>query len=102
MSSQSEEEDRRKFARQGFRGRMSYRSIGGGELIVGECLNISSSGLLFEADKRVEVGKALEIHIVPESRVTPPLTAFVEVVRSACGVTGRCQVACVIKGIRAT
>jgi hypothetical protein len=101
MSPSSEDEDHRKFARQGFSGRMSCRKIGMSEVFAGRCLNISSSGILFESGERVGLGKALEIHIEPESRITPPLTAYVEVVRFADCAAGRCQVACVIKGIRA-
>lgn len=79
---------------------MSYRLAGQDLTREGFCLNISGSGVLFETADPVQLGVALEIHLIPQKRIVAPLTAFVEVVRCTRTTTGHYRIAGAIKGIK--
>lgn len=95
-----EYDERRDFIRMQADCKMSYRFADAEDLREGVCVNISGSGILFRADSPVETGKAVEIHLEPENRLTPPLTAYIEVVRCDAIEPGRYEVAGAIKGIK--
>lgn len=42
---------------------------------------MSGSGLLFPADREYPLGAKLEVSVIPDQAVAPPLEAVVEVVR---------------------
>ena len=44
--------------------------------------NLSGRGLMFIAEQELPVGDMLEVHITPETNVTPPLHAMVKIVRA--------------------
>ena len=79
---------------------MSFRLAGQDLTQEGFCLNISGSGVLFEAEGPVQLGAALEIHLVPQKKIVAPLTAFVEVVRCTQTGAGHYRIAGAIKGIK--
>ncbi len=74
-------DDKRKFHRIETNCRLSYRPAGGGQAHEGRCMNLSGDGLLIQGPAPAEVGQALEISVIPENRLTPPLDAFAEVIR---------------------
>jgi len=78
---------------------MSYRLAGQDQTREGFCINISGSGVLFEAEGPIELGTALEVHLVPQRKIVAPLTAFVEVVRCT-QIQGHYRIAGAIKGIK--
>jgi hypothetical protein len=80
--------------------RMSFRPAGAEPFRDGVCVNISGSGILFRADVALEPGKAAEVHVAPENRITPPLTAYIEVIRCDRAADGQYQIAGAIKGIK--
>jgi hypothetical protein len=51
-------------------------------------------------DQSFEPGLAMEVSIVPKSNITPPMTAFIEVVRSVKHDGNQYEIAAVIKTIK--
>ncbi len=47
----------------------------------GRCTSLSGAGLSFISDCTFNPGSAMEVSIVPKNNVTPPMTAFIEIVR---------------------
>jgi hypothetical protein len=79
---------------------MSFKRVAQGNQARAVCMDISASGLMFETDEPIEIGRALEIRTFPNDRVTPPIIALVEVIRCVMTEQGRYRVAGVIKGIK--
>lgn len=79
---------------------MSFKRVSCGTQTHALCLDISASGILFEASEAVEVGRALEIRTFPADRITPPLTALIEVIRCSKTEDEHFRVVGVIKGIK--
>ncbi len=92
--------ERRRFMRMETECKMTYRLPQSDEVYSGVCHNLSGAGLLFSTDRPLEPGKALEINICPASNVTPPLEAFVEVLRVEEKTQGNYEVAAEIKAIK--
>ncbi|MBS3965623.1 MAG: PilZ domain-containing protein [Methylomonas sp.] len=66
----------------------------------GRCTTLSGAGVSFIADQPLEAGNAIEISVIPKNNLTPPMTAFVEVVRVVRQNDGQYEIAGVIKGIK--
>jgi hypothetical protein len=79
---------------------MSFRLAGKDVSHEGFCLNISGSGVLFEAENPLATGTAVEIHLIPQRGIAAPLTAFIEVVRCVPTDEGQYRIAGAIKGIK--
>jgi len=95
-----EYKEKRPFVRMNANCRMTFRRADTSCEHAGVCLNISGSGVLFQADQPVEPGKAVEIHTIPNNRITPPLIAFIEVVRCSLTDDDHYLIAGAIKGIK--
>ncbi len=95
-----EYQERRRFARIQANCAMSFKRIACGRQAHALCMNISGSGILFEAEEPAERGKALEIRTFPTDRMTPPITALIEVIRCTVTEQGRYRIAGIIKGIK--
>ncbi len=93
-------DEKRDFIRMQAECKMSYRLAEEETYAEGSCLNLSGSGILFRGTRELEPGKAAEIHLSPENRITPPLTAYIEVVRCEPDADGRYVIAGAIKGIK--
>ncbi len=93
-------DEKRDFIRMQAECKMSYRLAGEETYTEGSCLNISGSGLLFKGPLALEAGRAAEIHLIPDNRITPPLTAYIEVVRCEPSGEGQYEIAGAIKGIK--
>ncbi len=48
---------------------------------MGTCINLSAGGILFQAEHEYPVGTRLWVHMEPKLKLSPGLTARVEVVR---------------------
>lgn len=79
---------------------VTYRLANSNELHHGHCSSISGAGVSFSAKQAIEAGKALEINVLPKNSITPPMTAFIEVVRSTQNEDGTFEVAASIKSIK--
>ena len=95
-----EHEERRRFARIKANCAMSFKRVASGSQAHALCMNISGSGIMFEAEEPAERGKALEIRTFPADRMTPPITALIEVIRCTATEQGRYRIAGIIKGIK--
>jgi hypothetical protein len=78
---------------------MHFRYVGIDKVFEGHCVNISGTGILFRADREIPLGRALEIRTLPVCRSTPPVIAFVEVIRCARENHGF-RIAGMIRGIK--
>jgi len=92
--------EKRDFMRMQARCRMQFRVADGENFLEATCGNISGSGILFLADVPVEPGKAAEVYIDLESRLSAPLTAYIEVIRCEQIASGEYEIAGSIKGIK--
>lgn len=61
---------------------ITYQFLDSDQVHHGQCTSLSGSGIFFNTGQPIETGIALEIHIPSQSVLTPPMTAFIEVVRS--------------------
>jgi hypothetical protein len=66
----------------------------------GQCTTISGAGVSFISELHVEPGMAMEINILPAKSLTPPMSAFIEVVRSSALPDGNFEIAATIKSIK--
>ncbi|MGZ5050137.1 MAG: PilZ domain-containing protein [Methylobacter sp.] len=79
---------------------VTYRLVDSDEVHHGQCSSISGAGVSFFADQFIDSGKAMEINIIPQNALTPPMTAFIEVIRSTEQGDGRYEIAASIKSIK--
>lgn len=95
-----EYEEKRNFVRMDSNCKMTYKFVDSDQQHDATCINLSGAGILFKVDEEIEPGKALEIVLTPENKLTPPLNAFVEVVRASVASNGIYEIAASIKGIK--
>jgi hypothetical protein len=79
---------------------IAYRLVDSDQLQQGRCSSISGAGLSFIADCCFDLGKAMEATIIPKNKITPPITTFIEVVRSTQKSDGSYEIAAAIKTIK--
>jgi len=79
---------------------VTYRLADSDEVHHGHCSSISGAGVSFIADRFFDLGKAMEINVIPQNSLTPPMTAFVEVIRCTQQDDGSYEVAATIKSIK--
>jgi hypothetical protein len=89
-----------RFSRMKINCAMTFKRVSCGTQTHALCLDISASGILFEATEAVEAGRALEIRTFPASRVIPPLTALIEIIRCTKTDDEHYRIVGVIKGIK--
>lgn len=94
--------EKRDFIRMQARCKMRFRVANSEHFTDATCGNISGSGILFQADVPVEAGKAAEVHVDLENRLTPPLTAYIEVIRCEQIGENHYEIAGSIKGIKSS
>ncbi len=74
-------DEKRSYTRMNVDCKLTYRFIDSDQHHFGQCANLSGAGIAFFTEKEIELGKALEVKITPLNRITPPMTAYIEVVR---------------------
>jgi hypothetical protein len=74
--------EKRDFVRVSVECTVSIREAGGEQVDKGTCTSLSGKGLMFLCDRQYPIGTILEVSVVPDKAVVPPLDALVEVVRS--------------------
>ncbi len=79
---------------------VTFKLANSNEHYRGRCTSISGAGVSFIADRCFDPGKAMEIHVEPKNAVTPPMTAFIEVVRSTKLDDNQYEIAATIKSIK--
>lgn len=79
---------------------ITYKLANSSELSTGKCVTLSGAGVSFIADRPFDTGLAMEVSILPKTQITPPMTAFIEVVRSVKQGDGSYEIAASIKSIK--
>lgn len=79
---------------------ITYKLANSDELFRGRCSSLSGAGVSFFADQFFAPGIAMEVNIAPKSSVTPPMTAFIEVVRATKQEENQYEIAASIKSIK--
>jgi hypothetical protein len=95
-----EYDEKRDFVRVPAECKLSYRLAGSDVYTDGACVNISGSGILLRGTSPLEPGKAAEVRLIPDNRITPLLTAYIEVVRCHRIEDGQYDIGGAIKGIK--
>ncbi len=95
-----EYEEKRQFARSQMDCRLRYRLAGSGAYTEGACVNISGSDILFRGSLPLEAGRAAELRLASENKITPPLIVYIEVVRCEQSEDGDFRIAGRVNGIR--
>ena len=96
-----EYDEKREYIRMETHCKMTYKYVDSEQEHEALCLNLSGAGVLFHTSENIEAGKALEIRITPENSITPPMVAFIEVLRATpLGEQNCYEVAATLKGIK--
>lgn len=93
-------DEKRDFIRMQVDCEITYRQPDGQEKQMGRCKSISGAGISFIAQQNYAVGLAMEVSISPKTNITPPMTAFIEVVRTSKLEEGSYEIAAIIKSIK--
>ncbi|MGH8557181.1 MAG: hypothetical protein ACRESZ_06905 [Methylococcales bacterium] len=65
------------------------------------CIRLTGTEILFKTGQDVELGRAVEIRIIPENYACPSITAFVEIIQSNLIEKDHYEISASIKGIKA-
>ena len=95
-----EYDEKRNYIRMNVDCELTYKLSDSNEVFSGNCTSISGSGVSFIADQTFDLGKAMEVNITPTNAVTPPMTAFIKVVRTTPLDDGKYEIAASIKSIK--
>ena len=95
-----EHDEKRDFARMDVDCKITYKLIDSATVKDGRCMSLSGSGVSFVADESFDVGLAMEMNVLPVNPSTPPMTAFIEVVRSIKQGDGSFEIAGMIKSLK--
>ena len=82
-------DEKRDFQRMALDTRIQCKDLASGETFYGHAQDLSSRGLSIDTDREFAPGARLEVRIVPERALVPPLYAAVEVVRVEPSVNGQ-------------
>lgn len=95
-----EYDEKRNYIRMSVDCELTYKLADASESHSGICTSISGSGVSFIADQSFDPGSAMEVNITPKNAITPPMTAYIEVVRTTKQDNGRYEIAAAIKSIK--
>mgnify|MGYP001300167052 CR=1 FL=1 len=93
-------DERRDYIRMDVNCDVTYKLADSSEIKAGRCTTLSGAGVSFIADEAFEPGLAMEISIIPKTSITPPMTAYIEVVRSTKIDDNQFEIAGAIKSIK--
>ncbi len=79
---------------------ITYKPADSDEIQTGRCTSISGAGLAFVSEIPIHPGAALEVCVIPKNAVTPPMTAYVEVVRCTAREHDGYDIAATIESIK--
>ncbi|MCK9606027.1 MAG: PilZ domain-containing protein [Methylomonas sp.] len=79
---------------------ITYKPANSQDVKTGRCTTLSGAGVSFLADQPFDAGLAMEVSIIPKTSITPPMTAFIEVVRSVKRDDNQYEIAASIKSIK--
>ncbi len=79
---------------------ITYKMADSNDIKTGHCTSLSGAGISFLAECDYPPGIAMEVKVLPKNSVTPPMTAFIEVVRSNANENGSYEIAATIKSLK--
>ncbi len=79
---------------------ITYKMADSDTINTGRCTSLSGAGVSFITESAYAFGLAMEIKLLPQNSVIPPMTAFVQVVRSNPREDGTFEVAATIKSLK--
>ncbi|QPK61926.1 PilZ domain-containing protein [Methylomonas sp. LL1] len=79
---------------------ITYKLADSNDIKTGRCTTLSGAGVSFIADQAFDTGLAMEVSIIPKTSITPPMTAYIEVVRSSKRDNDQYEIAASIKSIK--
>ena len=79
---------------------ITYKPADAATMKTGRCLTLSGAGVSFVTDQVFEIGLAMEVSIIPKTSITPPMTAYIEVVRCVKRDDNQFEIAASIKSIK--
>ncbi len=79
---------------------VTYKLADSDEVKTGRCTSLSGAGVSFIAESTYNIGLAMEINVLPQNSITPPMTAFIEIVRCIPHKDGSYEVAASIKSLK--
>lgn len=89
--------EKRNYIRVKTKSKIEYREIGSEMTHLGQCINVSTGGVLFNCSHNIVPGTTIEISIKPEQKTVAPLDATVKVVRAQTNDNGGFNIAGKIK-----
>ncbi|MDD2759330.1 MAG: PilZ domain-containing protein [Methylomonas sp.] len=93
-------DERRDYIRMDVNCDITYKLADSTDLKTGVCTTLSGAGISFIADQAFEPGLAMEVSIIPKTSITPPMTAYIEVVRCTARDAQDYEIAATIKSIK--
>ncbi len=79
---------------------ITYKLADSDTVYTGNCTSLSGAGVSFISESSYDIGLAMEIKVLPKNSVTPPMTAFIEVVRCIPQENGSFEIAASIKSLK--
>lgn len=95
-----EYDEKRDYIRMDVDCEITYRMADSDTTKTGRCISLSGAGISFIAECAYDTGLAMEVKVLPKNSVTPPMTAFIEVVRSVPQENGEYEIAATIKSLK--
>ncbi len=95
-----EYDEKRKFIRMAVECDINYKLTDSDQVFNGRCTSLSGAGLSFVADQGFEPGISMEVNVIPESSITPPMTALIEVIRNTKLDSGQYEIGAQITSIK--
>ncbi len=93
-------DERRDYIRMDVDCDVTYKLANSNEVKTGTCTTLSGAGVSFIASEAYEPGLAMEVSIIPKTSITPPMTAYIEIVRCTPCANNQYEVAASIKSIK--
>lgn len=93
--------ERRSCTRMNIDCELTYRLIDSDKIQRGRCKSIGGASVAFISTESYELGRALEINLIPGKAKLPATLAFIEIVRSSRLPDGTFMIAASIKSIKA-
>ncbi len=79
---------------------ITYKPTDSDTVKTGRCTSLSGAGLSFIAENAFTPGIAMEVCVLPKNSVTPPMTAYIEVVRCTAQDSTHYEIAATIQSIK--
>ena len=95
-----EYDEKRDFIRMSVNCEINYKLTDSDQTYQGRCTSLSGAGLAFISEQEFKPGKSMEVNVIPENSLTPPMTAYVEIVRSIKLDSDQYEIGAQIKSIK--